>query len=102
MAGKPNAGKTSLFNALVGKDAALVSAEPGTTRDYLEAVIEVDGVIELVDMAGERDAEHAIEAEAQSLGNAQTREADLVLRCIACDDSSAAAENRGGSLRFLI
>src|SRR5262249_53841214 len=93
LAGKPNAGKSHPFNALVGKDAALVSAEPGTTRDYLEAVIEIDGAtIELVDTAGERDAVYAIEAEAQSLGKKQTREADLVLRCIACDESSAAGE----------
>ena len=44
LAGPPNAGKSSLFNALAGMDAALVSAEPGTTRDYLEAIIDVDGI----------------------------------------------------------
>ena len=88
LTGKPNAGKSSLFNALVGKEAALVSDEPGTTRDYLEKVIAVDGVsIELIDTAGERETESAIEASAQALGKQQSREADLVLQCLACDDS---------------
>src|SRR5262249_3709077 len=57
LAGKPNAGKSSLFNALIGKDAALVSEEPGTTRDYLTRVIDIDGMtLELVDTAGLREA----------------------------------------------
>ena len=89
LAGKPNAGKSSLFNALVGKDSALISAEPGTTRDYLEKKIELDGVtLELVDTAGQRSTEHAIEASAQALGKQQEREADLTLWCIACNDAT--------------
>ena len=86
LAGKPNAGKSSLFNALVGREAALVSAEPGTTRDYLEKIIDVDGVpVELVDTAGLGAATNAIESAAQSLGAGQARQADLVLGCVACD-----------------
>ena len=87
LAGKPNAGKSSLFNALVGNEAALVSAEPGTTRDYLVKTIEIDGVhIELIDTAGERETEDSIEASAQALGKQQLGEADLILQCVACDD----------------
>jgi tRNA modification GTPase len=86
LAGKPNAGKSSLFNALVGADAALVSAEPGTTRDYLTKTITLDGVmVELVDTAGERESADRIEAEAQSLGREQARQADWTLLCVACD-----------------
>jgi small GTP-binding protein len=46
-------GKSSLFNALIGASAAIVSAQPGTTRDYLMATIDADGLpIELIDTAG--------------------------------------------------
>ncbi len=87
LAGKPNAGKSSLFNALVGLDAALVSAEPGTTRDYLEKAIDVGGVtLQLVDTAGQHATEDAIDASAQRLAKAQSAQADLVLWCSACDD----------------
>jgi tRNA modification GTPase len=95
LAGKPNAGKSSLFNALVGRDAALASAEPGTTRDYLEKLIEIDGVaLELVDTAGLGETDQAIEACAQTLGKQQSREADLTLWCIASDEP---APNYAGS-----
>ena len=52
----PNVGKSSLFNALAGRTAAITSHEPGTTRDYLTATIQADGlVVELVDTAGAFD-----------------------------------------------
>jgi tRNA modification GTPase len=87
LAGKPNAGKSSLFNALVGRDAALVSAEPGTTRDYLEKLIDIDGIaLELVDTAGLGETDQAIEACAQTLARQQSLEADLILWCIASDE----------------
>jgi tRNA modification GTPase len=51
--GRPNAGKSSLFNALVGDAGALVSDQPGATRDYLTAAIQLDGVsCQLIDTAG--------------------------------------------------
>ncbi|HZZ81138.1 MAG TPA: GTPase [Gemmataceae bacterium] len=87
LAGKPNAGKSSLFNALAGNSAALVSAEPGTTRDYLQCTIDLDGVaIELVDTAGLGAPRDGIDADAQSLGAQQHRDADLVLWCVPCDE----------------
>ncbi len=67
--GRPNVGKSSLFNALVGEDRALVSAVPGTTRDRVSESIELDGVrIALSDTAGLRDDSEPIEA----LGIART------------------------------
>jgi tRNA modification GTPase len=83
LAGRPNAGKSSLFNALVGRAEAIVSAEPGTTRDYLEKDVHLrDVTLRLVDTAGLRNAADGIEAAAQGLGLEQTRQADLVLLCI--------------------
>ena len=61
--GKPNAGKSSLFNALLGEDRAIVSDEPGTTRDRVSEKIEISGVpITLSDTAGVRDARDPVEA----------------------------------------
>jgi tRNA modification GTPase len=83
LAGKPNAGKSSLFNALAGRPAALVSAEPGTTRDYLVQRLDLNGVkIELVDTAGRRPGNGTIEKQAQKLGAEQIHAADLVLLCV--------------------
>ena len=70
--GPVNAGKSTLFNALAGVDRALVDAEPGTTRDTLEARLELSGLaVTLVDTAGLREATGRIEA----LGIGKTREA---------------------------
>ncbi|XXF78152.1 tRNA uridine-5-carboxymethylaminomethyl(34) synthesis GTPase MnmE [Myxococcaceae bacterium GXIMD 01537] len=70
--GPVNAGKSTLFNRLVGEERALVDAEPGTTRDVLEARVEWDGLsVTLLDTAGLREAPGRVEA----LGIARTREA---------------------------
>ncbi len=83
LAGRPNVGKSSLFNALAGSPAALVSPEPGTTRDYLTRRLDVNGIpIELIDTAGWQSATDTIETQAQDLGRRQSEEADLVLLCI--------------------
>lgn len=83
LAGRPNAGKSSLFNVLAGASAALVSAEPGTTRDYLSHRTSLgDVTMELVDTAGWQAAHGVIEEQAQALGRAQAEEADLVLLCV--------------------
>ncbi|WP_367182534.1 tRNA uridine-5-carboxymethylaminomethyl(34) synthesis GTPase MnmE [Edaphobacter sp.] len=78
--GRPNAGKSSLFNRLVERDRAIVTATPGTTRDLVTERVAVEGIpIELIDTAGLREATD----EAESLGIAKSREAmaeaDLVL-----------------------
>ena len=70
--GRPNAGKSSLFNLLVERDRAIVTATPGTTRDLITERISLDGIpVELVDTAGLRDAHEEIE----QLGIARSREA---------------------------
>ena len=64
LAGKPNAGKSSLLNRLAGEDVAIVTAMPGTTRDLLRRQIQIDGLpVNLVDTAGLRPTQDAIEAE---------------------------------------
>ena len=89
LCGPPNAGKSSLLNALSGRSAAIVSAEPGTTRDYVSATVRCGNLdVELIDTAG-TDA-HAlpasIAAAAQSLGAAQIEGADLLLVCAEATD----------------
>ena len=70
--GRPNAGKSSLFNRLVERDRAIVTATPGTTRDLVTERIAIEGIpIELVDTAGLRDSHEEIE----QLGIARSREA---------------------------
>jgi len=87
LVGEPNAGKSSLFNALIGADAALVSAKAGTTRDYLSHALDLGGQsIELIDTAGWQSAGDSIEEQAQSLGRGQTELADLVLVCAPVDE----------------
>ncbi|MGQ0661029.1 GTPase, partial [Sphingosinicella sp.] len=63
IAGPPNAGKSSLFNVLAGRDASIVTAMPGTTRDVIEAPLAIGGVaLLLIDTAGLRETGEAIEA----------------------------------------
>ncbi len=70
--GRPNAGKSSLFNRLIERDRAIVTATPGTTRDTVSERISLDGIpLELVDTAGLREARE----EAEQLGIARSREA---------------------------
>jgi tRNA modification GTPase len=84
--GRPNAGKSSLFNRLVERDRAIVTATPGTTRDLVTERIALDGIpLELVDTAGLREAHE----EAEQLGVARSREAlaDAALVLIVLDAS---------------
>lgn len=80
MAGAVNAGKSSLLNALAGKRRALVSATPGTTRDFLEENLDFSGMpVRLVDTAGLRDNfGDELEADGANLGMEMIRQADLV------------------------
>jgi len=78
--GRPNAGKSSLFNRLVERDRAIVTATPGTTRDLVTEHVSLEGIpVQLIDTAGLRDSTD----EAESIGIAKSREAmaeaDIVL-----------------------
>jgi len=78
--GAPNAGKSSLVNLLARRDVAIVSSEAGTTRDVIEAHLDLGGYpVILVDTAGLRLAEGAVEAEGIARARARAEAADLVL-----------------------
>ena len=80
ISGRPNAGKSSLMNALAGEPAAIVADEPGTTRDLVRAEISIEGIpVELIDTAGLRSAEGGVEREGVRRARAARDEADLVL-----------------------
>jgi len=90
--GKPNAGKSSLLNALVARDAAIVSPVAGTTRDVIEAPINLRGLpLILIDTAGIRElGEDAIEAVGIGRARDQARDADIIL---ALDDTPVGPTN---------
>jgi len=80
LVGAPNAGKSSLLNALLGYERALVHHQPGTTRDYLEAPLEIEGVpILAVDTAGVRETADPVEAAGVARALETAAAADLVL-----------------------
>ena len=82
IAGAPNAGKSSLFNALLGRKRAIVTEIPGTTRDALEAVTEANGwPIRLIDTAGLRETTETIERMGIEVSREYLERADLVLAC---------------------
>jgi tRNA modification GTPase len=83
IAGRPNAGKSSLFNALLGVERAIVTEEPGTTRDAIEALLSVDGYpFRLVDTAGLRRGAERIEGMGIEVAHAYLERADLALVCV--------------------
>jgi tRNA modification GTPase len=78
--GPPNAGKSSLINALARRDVAIVTPEPGTTRDLVEVRLDLGGYpVTLVDTAGLRETSGLVELEGIRRARARAREADLVL-----------------------
>lgn len=82
LAGLPNAGKSTLFNVLAGREAAIVSPVAGTTRDWLRAEVEWDGQsLELIDTAGWETSSDALTAAGQAQRSGQLDRADLVVWC---------------------
>lgn len=80
IAGRPNVGKSTLINALAGRDVAIVSPLPGTTRDVLEARVVLGGVpVTLLDTAGLRETDNAIEAEGVKRARTRAAAADLLV-----------------------
>jgi tRNA modification GTPase len=93
IAGRPNAGKSSLLNRLAGYDAAIVTPIPGTTRDVVRVPIAIDGMpLHVLDTAGLRDAGDTIEEEGMRRARAEIERADRVLFVIdAAEDPAAEA-----------
>ncbi len=92
--GPPNAGKSTLFNALVGADAAIVSDIAGTTRDAIERPLALAGMpVVLVDTAGIRDSSDPIEAIGIARARRERKTADLILD-LAGDEDAGAVSSR--------
>src|SRR5450631_965792 len=99
--GRPNAGKSSLFNRLVERDRAIVTATPGTTRDLVTDRISLDGIpLELVDTAGLREAFEEVE----QLGIARSREAlaDAALVLVVLDATQLLNDEERGLLAAVV
>lgn len=97
--GAPNSGKSTLFNALLARERAIVTAAPGTTRDVLEAELEIEGLpVILIDTAGIREAADPAEAEGVRRALLEEKRADLVLALRAAGEpygpENTAAEER--------
>ncbi len=93
IAGRPNAGKSSLLNRLAGYEAAIVTAVPGTTRDVVRERIDIDGMpLHVLDTAGLRDSADVVEIEGIRRAHEHMRRADRVLFVTdLVDDPDAAA-----------
>ncbi|BBL59939.1 tRNA uridine-5-carboxymethylaminomethyl(34) synthesis GTPase MnmE [Methylomonas koyamae] len=97
LAGKPNAGKSSLLNALAGHDAAIVTDIAGTTRDVLRERIQLDGMpLHVIDTAGLHDSDNPVEQEGIRRARQEIAKADRVLLLI--DSNDAAGANLDGEL----
>lgn len=102
--GAPNAGKSSLLNALAGREAALTSPVPGTTRDVIELRYDLDGLaVAFLDMAGLRETADPVEAAGVARARARAEAADLRLILTPADGApapDAEALARPGDLRL--
>ena len=93
IAGKPNAGKSSLLNALSGHDSAIVTNIPGTTRDILSEEISIDGMpVHIVDTAGLRSSEDIVEQEGVKRARSAMAQADQILLLVDKTDAGPVIE----------
>jgi tRNA modification GTPase len=87
LAGRPNSGKSSLLNRLAGYEAAIVTDQPGTTRDLVREQLEIDGLpVHIVDTAGLRDTSDVVEQEGVRRTRGQLAVADLTLLVVDASD----------------
>ncbi|MGC6472644.1 MAG: tRNA uridine-5-carboxymethylaminomethyl(34) synthesis GTPase MnmE [Parvibaculales bacterium] len=94
LVGAPNVGKSSLLNAIAGREAAIVSARAGTTRDVIEVSLEIAGVpVVMADTAGLREAGDEIEREGVRRAKKRAEEADLRLFVFAADQAGGAFQD---------
>jgi tRNA modification GTPase len=92
IAGRPNAGKSSLLNVLSGQEAAIVTATPGTTRDLIRERVDLGGLpVVFIDTAGLRDSSDVIEAEGIRRARTEIDRADHVLYLVDAADAAACA-----------
>lgn len=97
IAGPPNAGKSSLLNALADRDVAIVSEEPGTTRDLVELALDLDGIkVRLTDTAGLREGAGKVEAIGIARARDRAAKADLVLHLHPVVDDGPLADLMSG------
>ncbi len=99
IAGPPNAGKSTLLNALAGREVAIVSAQAGTTRDALTVDLELGGYpVQLIDTAGLRDTDDPVERQGIARARARAASADLVLWLHAADQPSTPDIDTAGAV----
>jgi tRNA modification GTPase len=93
--GRPNAGKSTLFNALIGSERAIVTEIPGTTRDTLEATVDLRGVpVTLVDTAGLCDTQDVVEAIGVARAREEAARADAILYVFDASEGLSAEDER--------
>jgi tRNA modification GTPase len=98
IAGRPNAGKSSLFNTLLGSERAIVTEVPGTTRDAIEAYAVLEGFpFRLVDTAGLRHSVDRVERLGIEVSRKYLAAADLVVFCEAADEGQGDGEGAGAA-----